>query len=397
MKRSCVKFLYQLKQISKKINFIIAKMKFTFLKNNKNGKKLDIDYNKALKIVSSKRQLPVMNKKEFKIQKKEIDLSIIIPVYNSEKYIKECINSIINQKLKYKIEIICVNDGSIDSSLVILNSFKDERIKIYNQVNSGAATARNVGIDMATGRYIMFIDSDDFLPQNSLNNFLEVAYQCDADIVAGNVEKYIEKYDISVCLKKHNNFETNDLLEMCNCTEGAPWGKIYKIELWNKIRFHVGQAFEDCIIFLNVYPKVRKFIYINRSIYCFRSSDNSLYKRSKKDYTCIDSFWGVMSSYLMLTENKNAITFEHLELFIWHLSAIMYERIKNLDSLELKKSIVILSKKLIFEIIQKNKISVQEFNGKNAKYYKKIIDVLKSGNFAEWEQISNIILLSGKI
>lgn len=95
-------------------------------------------------------------------------LSVIVPVYNVEKYLKECINSIINQTLK-DIEIICVNDGSTDNSLKILEELSqlDNRIKIINKENGGLASARNAGMKVASGEYYTFIDSDDFIDTNA--------------------------------------------------------------------------------------------------------------------------------------------------------------------------------------------------------------------------------------
>lgn len=108
-------------------------------------------------------------------------VSVIIPVYNSEKYLTECLESVVNQTLT-DIEIICINDGSTDNSLEILKQFqkKDNRIKIIDQENSGAGRARNVGIDKSCGEYLYFLDSDDYIKQNALEIF--VSSIGDADI-----------------------------------------------------------------------------------------------------------------------------------------------------------------------------------------------------------------------
>lgn len=113
-----------------------------------------------------------------------IDISIIIPVYNSEKYLHRCLTSAVNQTLK-NIEIICINDGSTDGSLNILKEFaaNDIRIKIITKQNSGVAKARNTGLSVATGIYIGFIDSDDYVD----NNYFEelYSYSPEYDVIRG--------------------------------------------------------------------------------------------------------------------------------------------------------------------------------------------------------------------
>lgn len=130
-----------------------------------------------------------------------VKISIIIPVYNSEKYLSECLESVVNQTFK-DIEIICVNDGSTDSSQKILEAFqaKDSRIKIINQANSGAGKARNVGIENACGEYLYFLDSDDWLELNALEKFANSIG--DADICLCRCQYYD---DVTKEFKKTTN------------------------------------------------------------------------------------------------------------------------------------------------------------------------------------------------
>ena len=136
-----------------------------------------------------------------------IDISVIIPVYNAQDYLKKCLDSIINQTLK-DIEIICVDDGSTDNSLEILKEYKlkDERIKIYTQRNSNAGIARNKGIKYATGEYIHFIDADDYL-------YDENVYKCAMEIIKENKFPKV----LRGCAKAFDN-ETNKIVPN-NCYE----------------------------------------------------------------------------------------------------------------------------------------------------------------------------------
>ena len=114
----------------------------------------------------------------------DVKVSIIVPVYNVEKYLRQCVDSIVNQSLK-EIEIICINDGSTDNSLQILEGYaqRDKRIKIINKRNEGLSTARNTGMEYATGEYIGFVDSDDFINEKMYENLYKNAKSNKSDIV----------------------------------------------------------------------------------------------------------------------------------------------------------------------------------------------------------------------
>lgn len=109
-------------------------------------------------------------------ENRDIDLSIIIPVYNAEKTLSKCLDSIFKANLKATYEVICVNDGSTDNSVDILNAYiykNFNQLILVNQPNKGAAAARNAGLELARGRYIFFLDSDDFVRKNYFNEFVE--------------------------------------------------------------------------------------------------------------------------------------------------------------------------------------------------------------------------------
>ena len=125
----------------------------------------------------------------------KIDLTIIVPVYNAEISLTRCIDSLINQETKYKYEIVLINDGSTDNSLKILKKYekKFDFIKIFTQSNKGIAETRNVGIKNITGKYVAFVDSDDYVTQDYVEKMLICAYKNDADIVRTNYYEYDTK------------------------------------------------------------------------------------------------------------------------------------------------------------------------------------------------------------
>lgn len=122
----------------------------------------------------------------------DIKISVIIPVYNAEKYLRECLDSVIEQTLQ-EIEIICVDDGSTDNSLAILKEYtqKDERLKIIEQANRGAGAARNLGMAVALGEYLAFLDADDLYYPQALAQAYAVAVKEKADMLAFDAEYFI--------------------------------------------------------------------------------------------------------------------------------------------------------------------------------------------------------------
>lgn len=134
-----------------------------------------------------------------------IKISIIVPCYNVEKYISECLDSILKQKLK-EIEIICINDGSTDDTLEIINSYKEKysNIKIINQSNQGISIARNIGMKYAKGKYIYFVDSDDCLANNnSLSLLYDEAEKNKLDVLFFSFENFSDNEEIRKKYKKH--------------------------------------------------------------------------------------------------------------------------------------------------------------------------------------------------
>ena len=218
-------------------------------------------------------------------------VSIIVPIYNSEKYMNKCIESILNQTLT-EIEIILVNDGSTDNSGKIIDNYakKDKRIKVIHQENSGPSVARNKGINIAKGKYIGFVDSDDYIEstmyeelyKNANNRNTEVAmcsynekhlYNETEYVVKAKLEQYkiYEKEDI-----KHNiisTFSKND-----NYGFYSLWNKIYLKEwlLKSNLELDVNRDHgEDWWFNINVFSKLNSFVYIDKELYNYVHSNNN--------------------------------------------------------------------------------------------------------------------------
>lgn len=191
-------------------------------------------------------------------------ISIIVPVYNSEKFLGRCINSICNQTYN-NLEIILVNDGSIDNSPSICNEFAntDKRIKIIHKENGGAASARNTGIEVATGDYIAFIDSDDYVESNMYEEMMKINYAYNCDLVMcdcfkeNSTSKNIFTHNIRAGYYNKNMLvnEYYHTLLMTNSVDYPPsisnWVILFKKELivLNSLRYKEGMRFSEDLLF----------------------------------------------------------------------------------------------------------------------------------------------------
>ena len=282
-----------------------------------------------------------------------LDLSIIIPAYNVEKYIRECLVSITSQYTKYEYEVLVINDGSTDKTGEILKEFiNDKRIKVITQKNKGFSGARNTGIDLATGKYIMFVDSDDILLENAIEILMNKAYEYDASIVQGGHKVFQDKKTINiapVCSEVKVMESEKEVLK----NPGFPWGKVYKNELFNNVRFPIGYWFEDTIIHYVVLRLSKKLIAIPNIIYGYRFNENGITATFNKENKCLDAYWVVeevinIGKKLGLESNEDIYVFS-----LFQLSKMLYFRINKMDE-EVIKNVFVLACNLIKTIEPKN-------------------------------------------
>ena len=228
-------------------------------------------------------------------------VSIIVPVYNVEKYLCECLDSIINQTLE-DIEIICVNDGSTDSSLQILNDYaqKDKRIIIINKLNSGYGHTMNTGINAASGEYIGIIESDDFADKHMFEDLYKLAKDNNADIAKSNWYLYWSKNKFS---RKRNNISSKKSNKVINAKQDktllrllpSVWSAIYKKEFLNKynIRFleTPGASYQDLGFTFKVFALAERVILTEKAYLYYRQDNlNSSVKSKTKVYCVCDEY-----------------------------------------------------------------------------------------------------------
>lgn len=217
----------------------------------------------------------------------KIDISIIIPVYNTEKFLKKCLESLINQTKK-ELEFIIINDGSKDNSDKLIKEFKDDRIKYYKNKNHGIGKTRNFGIDKAQGKYMMFLDSDDYLEKNACELLFNEAEKNNYDIVVCDYYKVFangEKQEFTIPYFKPSSLkENNKLLNIINL---GPCNKIYKTELIkNNIYFLEDLKYEDTTFVAEAIYKAKKIGKINKCLHDYNIRENS--ETTVRDERCYD-------------------------------------------------------------------------------------------------------------
>lgn len=226
-------------------------------------------------------------------------ISVIVPVYNVEKYLPQCIDSILNQTEK-NLEIILVDDGSLDNSGKICDEFskKDDRIVVIHKKNNGLSSARNAGLEIAKGNYIGFVDSDDWLDKSMYEVLLKLLKENNSDISCcdffktANSDDSIPHIDNEI-INSYNNIESlNNFYNGLYTQTVVAWNKLYKRELFKDISYPVGKIHEDEGTTYKLYYKANKITYTNRPLYYYRITPNSITtsKFNKKRLDIIDVY-----------------------------------------------------------------------------------------------------------
>lgn len=206
------------------------------------------------------------------------DLSVIVPAYNVENYVGECLESLMRQRTSYDFEIIVINDGSTDGTLEIIDSYaqKDDRIRVVNQSNRGFSGARNHGIDESSGRYIAFVDSDDALELNHIQTLMDALISSGKDYVTAGYSR-IDEYGKMVERIPDNTY-------------GTAWARIYKREIWDGVRFPENLWYEDTVLAYFVKPQYSEYV-IHDTSYLYRVRSGSISHAMHGKKKVVDTYW----------------------------------------------------------------------------------------------------------
>ncbi len=271
------------------------------------------------------------------------DLQIIVPVYNVEKYICACMDSIILQKTKYSFVVTVINDGSPDNSRSLLKRYeKYPNVEIIDQENQGLSGARNTGLKHIRGRYVTFVDSDDLLQEGAIEHWMDAALKYDADIVEGGYSCFNDK---------QKGFDTFVHSEECSDRwygrlYGFPWGKVFKARLFEHVQFPVGYWFEDTVCSFILYPMSKSIVTIPYEVYNYRINPKGITATSKGNPKTLDSLY-ITRSLLHDAKTLNIpLKGQLYDMFLSQLK-MNYSRIATLKSSEVDKVVFTESVKMM--------------------------------------------------
>lgn len=310
-------------------------------------------------------------------------VSVIIPVYNVEKYLRECLDSIIGQSLK-DIEIICVNDGSTDGSMAILEEYsqKDDRIIIVNQENSGAGAARNNGLQYAKGKYLSLLDGDDFFHKNMLLAAVEKAESVNAQIVMYRTQQYLEADDRYVdCpwtikteyLPQKDVFSPEEVEKnFFFAILGYTWDKLFLTEYVksNKFFFQEQPVFNDAFFVYTALLKAQRIALVDQCLCTQRKRQalNSITDRRSRFTDCAYSLMKGIKGFL----DENNLIGKYRQDFSNYAVHLFTEDLKGKSGINLQKEISSLRTKWMKEL---DLIQPDEYYY-NKKQYQKLFNAV---------------------
>ena len=210
-------------------------------------------------------------------------LSVIIPVYNVERYLEQCVESLYYQELNEDtFEILLIDDGSKDSSLEVANQLAQQytNIRVFHQENQGQAAARNKGIDEARGEYLMFVDSDDYLQSDQLVNLLDILYRESLDAIIYNLQIEQKNGDISIHKipdVEYGKVFSGEEVALRYFVFGSMCRGIFSRKVFekNNLRFRYGFTHEDSELCFRLYPRLGKVMFVDKAIYFYRYNATS--------------------------------------------------------------------------------------------------------------------------
>jgi glycosyltransferase involved in cell wall biosynthesis len=273
-------------------------------------------------------------------------ISIIVPIYNGEKYLCRCIDSLLTQSYT-NVEIILINDGSTDSTFEICVNYekKDKRIRVLSQKNQGQSVARNYGISVAQGAFYSFVDADDYVNKNYIMRLHELLIQNNADISMCGFTYFFdfEVFESAVQTSEIRKelIENHDILVRMHTEKDEPfvvvWGKLFKKELWNNIRFPAGRICEDYSVLYQLFNNTKRIVKSDEVLYYYfrNNQESSTYILNKKFYEDIQYVLDQEIEYMLNCGHEDIVILVKKRYLYWILD--YYGKIRKTNKDEGRK------------------------------------------------------------
>lgn len=316
-------------------------------------------------------------------------ISIIIPVYNIEKYLKNCLDSVCNQTYT-SLQIILVDDGSTDSSGDICDQYArhDNRILVIHKENGGLSDARNAGMRVVEGAYIGFVDGDDWIEPDMYENMLEFCKKYDLDVIAA---RFIEERIDDVSKDQYSGvFEVFSGIQMLEINlygkgnrlvSNAVWDRLYKRELLQGLLFPKGKCYEDICFTTEVFLRADKCGYWDRGIYHYRIREDSIMGMGGRNKTFFNP--NMITDYLVLMKQKADLLYAagYTDLGDESLFQYLYQVLRCMENVSGKREYREHYRSLL-QIYHSNKKWMLCYAGKIRNRRRKII--LYTSTFSVW-------------
>lgn len=271
-----------------------------------------------------------------------VDLQIVIPAYNVEDYLEECMDSVLSQKTTYSYHVVLVDDGAKDGTPAICDKYADDpRVTVIHQANRGLSGARNTGFREIFGTYLMFVDSDDILLDGAIQSLLDTAYAHDCDLVEG-----------SACYLQENSWEimhrfpaAEKAADPYASLHGHAWGKLYKAELFETLCFPEGFWYEDSIMTFLIFPRLANAWVTPHLCYGYRVNQAGIVRTSHGKPRSVETYW--LTEQLMETYASSGfpVTDAYFR-SILHQFRLNQHRVADLSE-EIQESVFVLSCQLL--------------------------------------------------
>ncbi len=273
------------------------------------------------------------------IRKGELD--IIIPAYNAGRYLRECMDSVLGQETRYSFRVLAIDDGSTDATGELLDGYaaRDSRVHVVHQENRGHSGARNAGLEIADAELIMFLDSDDVLFPDAVEQLAGAVLNGDAAFSEGAYEVV----DTQLQHISDSPHEAGELADFADCS-AYPWGKAYRLRALDGFRFPEGYLYEDSFIYQVLFPQYaqlgKKAVGISSPVVKYRVNPGGISRKSRGSVKSLDSLWITLS----LHEDRKKLglesTQEYYE-YILSMLVLTYRRTEQRDE-ETKKAIFVM-------------------------------------------------------